>query len=342
MTRICISAVAVIYLTILSACSGALEKGSGSGKLHSAGQLRTFLKSQQSHGVMIGHYDDLAYGSMWHGKDGQSDMYRTCGDFPAVFGWDITGIERRSPYNRDSVRFSDIGKYVREASEKGGISSIRWDLTVPGKNYMNEDFSRSLMQVASFLKSLKDSDGNPIPVIFQPMFGLDGVSGAEFKDLWAHVHKFMQQQHVENVLYAFSLSNPDSESTYQEYYPGNDCVDIIGIETFTDNAQDEAEVKDLLLGKISTVTRFAGKNGKPAAVTATGLKGIKIPSYFTSCLLPAVAKKQLSYIMFWKNSWSDENDYFIPVKGHPAADDFEKFISSAQVLTCSDISDKQS
>ena len=40
-------------------------------------------------GVMFGHQDDALYGHDWKYEEGRSDVRECCGDYPAVFGWEL-------------------------------------------------------------------------------------------------------------------------------------------------------------------------------------------------------------------------------------------------------------
>ncbi len=51
------------------------------------------MKAATSQGIMFGHQDDLAYGKGWVYPDGESDVKRVCGDYPAVYGMDLGHIE---------------------------------------------------------------------------------------------------------------------------------------------------------------------------------------------------------------------------------------------------------
>ena len=54
--------------------------------------------------LLFGHQDDLAYGVGWRGHKKDSDIKRTVGDFPAVFGWDLGHIELNEKKQIDSVQ----------------------------------------------------------------------------------------------------------------------------------------------------------------------------------------------------------------------------------------------
>ena len=59
-------------------------------------------------GFLFGHQDDLAYGVKWKYEDGKSDIKDVVGDYPAVYGWDIAGLENDSPNNIDGVPFEKM------------------------------------------------------------------------------------------------------------------------------------------------------------------------------------------------------------------------------------------
>lgn len=319
-----------LYSTIFVTCAllASCSDNSGEAGGNDASLLRTKLTPRPDTGVLIGHYDDLAYGSMWYGETNRSDMYGVCNDYPAVFGWDISGIGQN--VNRDSVAFSSIASYIALADRQGGVSTIRWEIR-PEEARKPES---AIAAVSAFLKSLTNEDGENIPIIFQPVLYETGLSDNDKQMLYRQIHETLDRDCGQNILFAYADKDIDN---LEAAYPGDDLTDIIGVEFFPSQEMNEKEISDQFADATRKVCKIANNHKKLAAVTATGLQGIKIHNYFTSCLLPSIQKKGLSYIMFWKNSWRNENDYYIPVKGHPAADDFRKFIKSEQVTSCSEL-----
>ena len=59
-------------------------------------RLFNFLRDSSKNGVMFGHQDDLAYGVGWQSERNRSDIKESCGQYPAVFGWDIGGVGKKT------------------------------------------------------------------------------------------------------------------------------------------------------------------------------------------------------------------------------------------------------
>ena len=84
------------------------------------------LAKIQKRGYMYGHQDDTFYGITWNWDDNRSDTYELVGDYPAVMGFDLGGIEVGDAKDLDSVPFSRIRDAVREQYERGGIITFSW------------------------------------------------------------------------------------------------------------------------------------------------------------------------------------------------------------------------
>jgi len=146
-------------------------------------RLFEFLRDSSNKGILFGHQDDLAYGVNWQSESGRSDIKEVCGQYPAVFGWDIGGIGQDQ--NLDGLNFDDIIAWIQKAHRMGGIITISmhldnpltgndaWDNTLavdkilPGKSHHKEYLS-TLRLVADFLGKLKDKHDQYIPIIFRP------------------------------------------------------------------------------------------------------------------------------------------------------------------------------
>ncbi len=167
------------------------------------------------------------------------------------------------------------GKTASDCSTQNAVRQVIENDSVQKK------FLASLDKVAQFLGNLKDEAGEPIPVIFQPFHGHDSdtalwwsttqCSASDFKNLWKLTVNYLQnEKSVHNLLYAYSVYSNDPADILPAYYPGNDFVDIIGINSHLlqgDGCSGREFIQELNEG-IAFVTQFAAKNKKIAAVTS--------------------------------------------------------------------------
>lgn len=311
-------------------------------------------------GIMLGHQDALAYGSMWYGERGRSDMKSVCGDYPAVVGWDLGKIEKGSALNIDSVSFAKIKKYVSEVYQVNGVSTFNWTVEVPSLdstvqsnriasvlpgNPNHNEYIGYLERLANFFLELKNEEGDYIPVIFRPFndpelagtwWNVNENSKEDYKALWRMTIDYLRNtKKVHHVLYAYSLYSPDSEIDYSELYPGDAYVDIVGVNLYLDleTDTDGTLYKKDLNRSLKIASEFAKKHNKITALTDTGLKGIKLSNFFSSIVSPVISKYEISYILFGRNAWNIEDYYHIPIPGHPASEDFDVFASNPRILT---------
>ena len=71
-----------------------------------AQQLMERLDTLRQKGYMFGHQDDPFYGLTWEYDNDSSDVKNVCGDWPAVMGFELGGIEMGDAKNLDSVPFT--------------------------------------------------------------------------------------------------------------------------------------------------------------------------------------------------------------------------------------------
>jgi len=332
-------------------------------------KLFSNLKDQLEKGIMLGHQDDLAYGNKWYGEPGRSDVKTVCGDYPAVFEWNLGNFETGSAYNSDSISFIKLKKYIQIVNKLNGISIFRWTASDPQlaiqsqqtnihsaglilqNKTVREKYVVYLDKIADFFNSLKDKEGKYIPIVFEPFndynmigkywWSTNQCTESEYKKLWVFTVDYLRNSKgVHHVLYSYSIYADSCTNTFTKYYPGNDYVDLVGVSLYLNQDKDPSgkNYVQILNKNLAIVTQFAEKNNKIASLTNTGMEGIKIPDYFSNYLYPTVSRYKLSYIMFGKNAWNNEKQYFIPVPGHPASEDFLSFSKNPRILTCSKIS----
>lgn len=337
-----------------------------------AAKLLHNLKRFSARGCMTGHQDDLAYGVGWKQKNGafRSDVKESAGDYPAVFGWELGGLENDKPVNLDSVPFDRMREWIQWGYERGSVITISWHLNNPltGKSAWdpapgtvaailpggekNKLFISWLDKVADFLSSLKGKKGETIPVIFRPFHELNGnwfwwggkhCTPDEFKQLWRFTVDYLRNgKKMNHLLTAYNTDRFQSEEEYLLKYPGDEWVDIIGLDIYQRNSSNEQFTADLdqmltLLGNI------AQQHNKLPALTEFG-GNMNDNSWWTKVFLPLMLKHRISYALAWRNAGlksTGEFEYYMPYKNHAAKASFAAFRKHPRILFQKDISKKK-
>ena len=339
-------------------------------------QLMERLQALQQKGYMAGHQDDPFYGVNWEYEDGKSDVLLSVGDYPAVMGFDLGGIEMGDEKNLDSVPFTRIHDELIAHHERGGIVTLSWhprnprttspdggrmgqkfpegsawDVTdstivkgvLPGGE-LNEKFQTWMQRVGDFIETLKDKDGQPVPIIFRPWHENNGswfwwgqklCSDSEFRGLWNMLQDYLRDERgFDNLLWSYSpnLDGQWTEERFLQRYPGNDRVALIGEDAYQWGTEEDF-VKQLT-ADLDFISAFAKKNGKLIALTECGYKNMPDPTWYTRVLQPIMDKYPLSYFLLWRNY---KEEFFGPVPGTPCAADYKKLYDANNTLFLNEI-----
>lgn len=350
---------------VLGGCGGKSGQEASSVK-SSAEVLYESLKSIVGKATLFGHQDALAYGIGWKYVAGESDVKRTAGDFPAVFGWELGGIELGNPVNLDSVPFNKMQEFAIWVHENGGVNTFSWHASspvdesksawvtdevvvrhiLPGGTH-HEVFIRHLDKLVAFFKELKTVDGEMVPFIFRPWHEMDGgwfwwgadlTTPEELIALFRFTIEYMHAQGLTNFLVAYSPDRHfNNEAEYLTWYPGDDIVDIVGVDNYYDMRSGEQGLQDAI-HKLEIVARYAEKTGKVAAFTETGLDRIPDVTWYTEKLGAALNAnewtRKIVYALVWRNH--DLDHFYVPYPNHPAADDFRTFINQDHIWLLGD------
>ena len=327
-----------------------------------AQKLLKRLANIQKKGYMMGHQDDTFYGLTWEWDEGRSDVLATVGDYPAVMGFDLGGIEMGDEKNLDSVPFTRIRQEIARHHERGGIITISWhprnpltggtawDVSsnevvksvLPGGT-MHEKFTTWMQRVSLFLQSLKDAKGKPIPVIFRPWhenngswfwWGQNLCSDEEYHALWNMLQDKLTADGLTNLLWSYSpnLDGGWTEERFLKRYPGNDRVALIGEDAYQWGT--EADFVTQITKDLDFIADFAKKNKKLFALTECGYKNIPDATWWTRVLKPAMDSHGISYFLLWRNY---KKEYFGPAPTQEGADDFRKLHNDKNTLFLRDI-----
>jgi len=321
-------------------------------------------------GLMFGHQATMDYGYTWHSDDLpsdsiRSDVYDVSGSFPAVYGWDVNYFS--NPSLDEATRKERIKRQQKRdygTFNRGGIITYEWHMFHPetGRSFydttsvvhriipggdLHEVLKQNLDQAASYFQEIA-----PIPVIFRPWHEHNGdwfwwckgsTSEQDFIDLWQFTVQYLRNVHnVNNLIYAYSpdrsrIDIQNFEEGYLWGYPGDDYVDIIGIDNYWDLGHPanvvhpDSQLVNLRKSLEYTV-KLAQARGKVAALTETGLEAIPNPRWWTDIILSSVLDneytRQISYFLVWRNAnfeREQRDHYYAPFPGQVSADNFVEF-----------------
>ena len=316
-------------------------------------------------GFAIGHQDATSYGIGWTHDElsGQtnSDIKKLINDYPALYGFDIGHLELGKPSNLDSVPFHTMRELIIDAHKKGGLISISWHPDNPktkGSSWdktpavadilkggsLHNAYNLWIDRLATFIKSLKYK-GKQIPIIFRPYHEMNGswfwwgspnCSPSEYITLWKETVTLLKDKHrLHNLLYVYSPNKLNSAEDFMAYYPGDEYVDMLGIDIYDFN--DSEDYVKSLNHDLKLVKNIANEKKKLYGFTETGLETIQTPNWYTNVLYPAIKDSGISWILFWRND--SKKHHYIPYLGHKNANDFVEFASFPKTLFLKDIKD---
>ncbi|MBP5539146.1 MAG: beta-mannosidase [Bacteroidales bacterium] len=317
----------------------------------------------------------LTDGVRWEddGSMSRSDTKDLVGSHPAVCGWDISGIELEHEKNIDDEPFVTIRQHIVAAHKRGAVNTISWHCTnpktmgnawdatravyliIPGGE-RHEMFKLWLDRVAAFFNSLKDESGEQVPLIFRPWhehtgsgfwWGKGNASREEFVALWRFTIEYLRDtKGLHQLIWAYSpdMVHISSRDSYMEYWPGDNYVDILGLDAYDRDGQDYGH-KCLQLCRLGNV--IAGERAKIFALTETGLQN-NDPSYskyynknwWTRMLYKVISGERISFALVWRNGGlPPAGEYFNAFRGCYSGEDFIKFAALPDVLLERDLPD---
>lgn len=325
-------------------------------------QLYKNLWRQLNKGVMLGHQDALSYGVNWHGEKERSDIKDVSGDYPAVFGWDLGGIELGHAHNLDSVYFENIKENIIRVHAMGGVNTISWHLmntytkgnswdvsstksvaeVLPG-GVCHSEFKNWLDKLAEFLNALENEDGEKIPVLFRPYheftgdwfwWGAKNCDKDEFVELFQYTIDYLRnQKNIHHLLIVYSAGDFNDLKVFKERYPGDTYVDLVGFDSYQYGSDEMSKSKyiKLVRNELNLLVEFAKQHKKIPALTETGLECVSDSTWFTTGLHEAIRDFKISYCLLWRNAYNRKNHFYVPYTGHNSTADFNLFIKKRKV-----------
>lgn len=324
----------------------------------------------QEKGFLFGHQDDLAYGVKWRYEEGRSDIKDVTGDYPALYGWDLGGIEHQKSNNIDGVPFKKMKNWIKEIYDRGGVSTISWHMdnpltmknswdTTPGSlrsilpnGEKHQLYLSWLDQAAQFLGNIKGSDGKKIPILCRPFHELTGnwfwwcknnATPEEFKEIWRFtIHYLRETKKLNNLIIVYNTADFKSKEEFLEYYPGDDVVDVLSFDKYqyTNPVTDSSFITEVQ-NQLKIMNEVAVEHQKPMAIAETGYEQIPYENWWTKTLTEAIGNYKISFVLLWRNhGWQEQEKkmhYYAPYKGQLSEKDFIEFYNSPKTFFQKDI-----
>ena len=285
-----------------------------------------------------------------------SDCKDVTGDHPGVFGID----PHYMLYKGEQQKQLHIQE-AKYAYQNGGI--VTFDFHQLSKtdqemyfNNMTTDTDKSLMyDIVNDLNGSRDwfyqeldlvldiiNKDLGFPIVFRLFHEMDGDwfwwgskatnhSPQLYIDFYRLAVDYIKDR-TKLVLFSWS----PNQQIANQYYPGDNYVDVIGIDVYNPTS------KNVLKQRLIDLTSFATARGKVAALTETGVYDYinNNPTFWTSTVLAAIEEGgsdiKLGWVLAWFNApWkSSQNDLFIPNASSSISvkEDFIKFYDSPLTL----------
>lgn len=315
-------------------------------------------------GILFGHQDDLAYGVNWKYETGKSDVKEITGDYPAVYGWDLGGLENKSSNNIDGIPFDKMRQFIKDAHTRGGVVTLSWHFDNPltGENAWDttpkslasalpggkshEKFKSWLDEAAKYILTLRDTNGKLIPMLYRPYHELTGnwfwwcknnASPDEFKTLWKFTIDYFQKKGVHNLIYVYNTADFNTKEEFLEYYPGNTYADVLSFDKYQykDPIVDNSFIEDCQK-QFKIMDEIAKDQNKIMAFAETGYEAIPYDKWWTNTLMKAIGDYKISYVLVWRNhGWQEKEKkmhYYAPYKGQVSETDFINFYNLEKIL----------
>lgn len=332
----------------------------------------------------LGHQNAGHIGVSIKEHDGtESDIKNLCGKHPL-----IVGVDTLSFFGYEG-KYNDLVTVIKNLHKEGVIITLSSHMPnfslggdaffdyspmitsgdvpsriMPGGD-LNAKYLRFLNQIADLCRDCIDVYGERIPMIFRPFHEDNGdwfwwsekyLGDKEFINLFRYTVDYLRNDcGIRTLLFSYSPNGKiESMDEYMNRYPGDDYVDIMGLDYYCDKPASNTEFNEKFVESLEWVAKCAKRSGKIYALTETGVRVLDESAdgrYYEglapqdnpsktwfSDLLKLLktnsATKGIAYVLFWAN-FSDQQFWVPYIKEdfkHEMVDDFMKFIEDDSIV----------
>lgn len=210
-------------------------------------------------------------------------------------GWVTISWHARNPWNWKNSRDKKIGKYE--------------DLFKPGtKAYRN--WMEQLDRVGDALEELQRAG---VTVLWRPLHESNGKAfwwtrakkPRDLAELWKQVYEYLTvERGLHNLLWVYSVVPQANSGRPADYaYPGDEYVDIVGVDAYMPELSIEQDYQKLLrLGKPFMLTEFGPFKGSDAQDDPS----LREPHYDYARLIRQIRERYPETVGFqaWNSDWA--------------------------------------
>ena len=172
-----------------------------------------------------------------------------------MWHWNVPTSKEAWDIAKSDYKFDGYGFYSPGAHDGKGETAFSITKALTPDTWENEFILKDIEKVAGYLKLLQDAG---IPVLWRPLheaagnYNLYGGNGAWFwwgrggaeacKKLWKLLRDKLEGEYgLNNLIWVWTLdATPGAEKDYASWYPGNDLVDIVGVDIYADDTDAKA------------------------------------------------------------------------------------------------------
>jgi mannan endo-1,4-beta-mannosidase len=228
--------------------------------------LMNYLASQYGHKTLAGQQHEVSENLSFPVAD---YLAKSGGLIPAIRGSDLID------YSPSRVAFGENPRNETEqsiawAQQTGGIVTMMWHwnapddlINVPGNlwwrgfysdattfdlpgalaNPAGDDYQKLIGDIDVIAQELQKFEDAGVPLLWRPLHEAQGgwfwwgAHGPEtFKQLWSLMHHRLTQVHgLHNLIWEFTAF---TSGDYAQWYPGDDVVDLVGLDIYTNPADN--------------------------------------------------------------------------------------------------------
>ncbi len=202
----------------------------------------------------------------------------------------------------------------------------------------HDKFVTWMGRVTTFLKTLTDKNGKPIPFILRPWheyngswfwWGQNNCSDEEFRALWNMFQDYVGKQLPTNIVWSYSpnLDGKWDEARFLKRYPGDERVSLLGVDAYQWGTEED--FKSGLTSDLTFMSQFASHHSKLLAMTECGYQNSPDATWWTRVFKPIIEKYPICYFLPWRNY---KKEHFGASKDAKTADDFKAWSKDKRFL----------